>query len=304
MEASNKHVVTGAYGFSGRSITRRLLAEGRQVTTLTNHPMKDDEFSGRISDLPFNFDKPDELEKSLIGADVLYNTYWVRFPHKGATHNSAVDNTKVLFQAAKRAGVKKVVHVSIANPSADSPYPYYRGKALLEQALIESGMEYAILRPTVLFGGQGILINNIAWFMRHLPVFVVPGSGQYKIQPVFVDDLADLAIREGSASGSTILDAVGPEVFTFNEMAKAIRGAIHSRALILNLPAGLAFRMSQLLGAVVGDVVMTKDEVGGLMDNLLVSASPATCTTRLSTWLAESSDWLGKKYMSELKRHY
>lgn len=304
MEASRKHVVTGAYGFSGRSITRRLLDQGKQVMTLTNHPVQDDEFSGRISTAPFNFDKPDELEKSLSGADVLYNTYWIRFPHNGITYDSAVENTKRLFEAAKRAGVKKIVHVSIANPSIDSPYPYYHGKAILEQALIESGIPYAILRPTVLFGSQGILINNIAWFMRHLPAFVVPGSGQYKIQPVFVDDLADLAVREGAASGSTILDAVGPEIFTFNEMVKAIRSAINSRALVINLPAGLALLMSKVLGAVVGDVVMTSDEVKGLMDNLLASASPATCSTKLSLWLDESSDWLGKKYMSELKRHY
>lgn len=304
MGASDKYVVTGAYGFSGRSITRILLNQGKQVTTLTNHPIQNDEFSGRISSVPLNFDKPDELEKNLADADVLYNTYWVRFPHNGVTYDSAVENTKTLFQAAKRAGVKKIVHVSIANPSADSPYPYYRGKAILERSLVESGIPYAILRPTVLFGSQGILINNIAWFMRHLPMFVVPGSGLYNIQPVYVDDLAEMAVREGAASENAILDAVGPEVYTFNELVKAIRNAINSRALILNHPAGLALMMSRVLGAVVGDIVLTRDEVGGLMDNLLVSTSPATCDTKLSVWLTQNSDWLGKKYMSELKRHY
>lgn len=304
MAVSEKHVVTGAFGFTGRSIARRLLSDGKQVLTLTNHPSRDDEFGGKVDVAPFEFDQPDALTASLRGADVLYNTYWVRFPHGGLTYDAAVENTMALIRAAVDAGVRKMVHVSIANPSDDSPYPYYRGKAALERAIKESGLQYTILRPTVIFGKQGILINNIAWFLRHMPVFAIPGSGQYRLQPVFAEDLADMAVREGAAQTRSTLDAVGPETYTFEELLRLIARTVGSHTILIKTPAGLALKLSQVFGLLVGDVVMTRDEVGGLMDDLLVSSAPPTCTTLLSEWMTENAGWLGKTYMSELRKHY
>jgi uncharacterized protein YbjT (DUF2867 family) len=94
----------------------------------------------------------------------------VRFPHGTSTFETAVQNTRTLIQAAKDAGIQRIIHVSIANPSLDSPLEYYSGKAKLERAVMDAGLSYAILRPTVIFGTEDILINNIAWFIRHFPV--------------------------------------------------------------------------------------------------------------------------------------
>jgi uncharacterized protein YbjT (DUF2867 family) len=253
---------------------------------------------------PFNFDDPAELTKSLQGATTLYNTYWVRFSHGRITFEKAVQNTITLIRAAEEAGVRKIVHVSITNASEDSPLLYFRGKGRLEKAIMQSRLSYGIIRPTVIFGTEDILINNIAWILRTFPVFAVPGSGDYRLQPVFAEDMAEMAVSAAHQEGNVILDAVGPEVYTFNELVRLIAEKIRSAARIIHVPPRLALSLSKLIGYVVDDVVLTRDEVAGLMANLLVSDGPPTGETRLSNWLGQNADSVGTRYASELARHY
>jgi uncharacterized protein YbjT (DUF2867 family) len=296
------HAVTGAFGYSGKYITQRLLAQGRTVITLTNSPDRANDFAGRLSVFPFNFDRPDELARSLRGVEVLYNTYWVRFNHRLFKHADAVQNTLVLFQAAREAGVKRVVHISITNPSEDSPLEYFSGKARLEKALIGSGLSYAILRPTVLFGKEDILINNIAWTLRRLPVFGVFGDGSYKLQPIDVEDLADLAMVQGSGMDSIIINAIGPETFTYRELVETIGRLIGARRPVIGVPPWLGYWASQVIGAAVGDVLLTRPEIKGLMANLLYVDSPAAGSTRLTQWIEANAATLGRRYTNELER--
>jgi len=214
------HAVTGAFGYSGRYIAARLLEAGHELITLTNSTGRPNPFGERVRPAPFSFDNPAALERTLQGVDVLYNTYWVRFNHRDFTHAQAVQNTLTLFEAARRAGVRRVVHVSITNPSENSPLEYFRCKAKLELALLESGLSHAILRPAVLFGREDILINNIAWSLRRFPVFPVFGDGSYRLQPIYVDDLAELAVAQGRQSGNAIVNAIGPETFTYRELIR------------------------------------------------------------------------------------
>ena len=296
------HAVTGAFGYSGRYIARRLLAEGEPVITLTNSPQRAGDLEGRVQAFPLRFDHPGELEASLRGARVLYNTYWVRFNHRLFTHAEAVRNTRALFEAAKRAGVERVVHVSITNPSESSPLEYFRGKAILERALRESGLSYAILRPTVLFGREDILINNIAWALRHLPIFGVFGDGRYRLQPIYVDDLAALAVLQGARREPATVEAIGPETYAYRDLARMIAERIGVRRPVVSVPPWLGLWAARLIGAFVGDVVITREEIEGLMSGLLyVDASPAG-PTRLSEWVSENRDSLGAGYSSELAR--
>ena len=304
MDAGAMDVVTGAFGYTGKYITRRLLSQGRRVRTLTGHPERPNPFGAQVDAAPFQFDRPDALAESLRGAATLYNTYWVRFAHGGTTFEEAIRNTQTLFAAAAAAGVRGLVHVSISNPSEDSPLPYFRGKAILERALAQSGLSQAIIRPTVIFGPEDILINNIAWILRRFPVFAVPGAGQYRMQPVFVEDMAEICVDAGRRDDDLVMDAVGPEVFSFEELVRLIARTIGSRAWIGHAPAGMALLLSRLVGAAVGDVVLTADEVKGLMANLLVSAGPPTGRTRLSDWLAENAGTVGAHYASEVRRHF
>lgn len=297
-------VVTGAFGYTGRYITDRLLSLGHAVRTLTNHPKCEHPLRDTIETLPLRFDTPSELTRSLCGASTLYNTYWVRFPHGQIGFEKAIENTKTLIKAAKEADVRRIVHISITNPDVTSPLPYFRGKAVLENTIVESGLSYAIIRPTVIFGREDILVNNIAWLLRRFPVFGVPGSGQYRLQPIFVEDLAKIAVQSGEQRATVVLDAVGPEVFSFDEFVRIIAQAIGSSAKIIHLSPGLALVITKLIGWFVGDVMLTHDEVKGLMSSLLVSSNTPTAQTRFSDWVQAYASDLGMEYASELVRHY
>jgi len=299
-----KIAVTGAFSYSGKYITRRLLAKGEEVITLTNHPNRPDPFDGKVKAFPLNFQNEEELTSNLRGVDVLVNTYWVRFDKGNNTQPQAVENTKTLVDAAAKSGVKRIVHISITNPSADSHLPYFWGKAANEKAVIDSGMSYAILRPTVLFGKEDILINNIAWLLRHLPVFGLPGDGSYKLSPVYVDDLAELAADAVYKKENYIWDAVGPDEFTFKEMVQLIGEKVHATRLLIPLPPLLALWAAQCLSLFVKDVMLTPEEVDGLMSNLLVSKDPPLCRTSLRNWLKENKSTIGSQYASELARHF
>jgi uncharacterized protein YbjT (DUF2867 family) len=296
------HVVTGAFGYSGSYIAARLLESGLRVRTITNSLDRASPLQGRIEAHPFNFERPERLVASLRGAAVLYNTYWVRFNAKEFQHSVALENSLTLFRAANEAGVQRVVHVSITNPSEDSALEYFRDKAVLERALRESGLSYAILRPTVLFGEQDILINNIAWLLRHLPVFGVFGSGQYRLQPMFVDDLASLAVEQGTRRESVVINAIGPETFTFRSLVGTIGQAIGWVRPTVSVPPSLGLGLGWALGHLLGDVVITKAEIEGLMAELLFVDGPPAGTTPLSTWARAHSSTLGIHYSSELAR--
>jgi NADH dehydrogenase len=299
---SQKHVITGAFGYSGSYIAARLLDQGVEVHTLTNSAGRSHRLRDRMTASPLAFDDSEVLRKGLEGADVLYNTYWVRFNHKGFSHTEAVEGTLRLFDAARAAGVGRVVHISITNPSEESRLEYFSGKARLERALKESGLAYTILRPAVLFGGQDILVNNIAWMLRRLPVFGVFGDGSYRLQPIHVDDLAELAIEEAGRTENRVVDAIGPETFSFRELATRIGEIIGCARPVVSVPPALGYAVARTLGLLLRDVVLTRDEIDGLMQGLLCTDSPPAGRTALTDWARDHADVLGRRYASELAR--
>jgi len=297
-------VITGAFSYTGKYATRLLLDRGYKVRTLTSHPDRETPFGTQVQAFPYNFDRPAQLADTLRGASTLINTYWVRFRHGESNFETAVRNTRTLINAAKEAGVKRIVHVSIANPSPQSPLAYYRGKAQLEQTVVASGLSYAILRPTVIFGAEDILINNIAWFVRRLPLFGIPGDGCYGVRPIYVEDMARLIADASARQDNSVLNAVGPESFTFEELVRTIATQVGSPVRLVHLPMPLAYVSTALVGWFVQDVVLTWEEYRGLMDNLLAPEGPSTGQVRLSQWLSEHSQQVGRQYASEVARHF
>lgn len=296
-------VVTGAFSYSGAAITRRLTEAGRRVRTLTGHPTRAGDRSG-VEVRPLDFDDPARLVTDLVGVTTLFNTYWVRFPYRGVDHDLAVENSRTLFRAARRAGVRKVVHVSILHPDAASPYSYFRGKALVERALAESGLAHAVLRPSVLFDEHGVLLNNIAWLLRRLPVFAVGGRGSYRVRPIHVQDLAALAVEAAAWPDDRVVDAVGPDRPTFLELVETIRAAVGSRSPVVPVPGPLLVGASKVLGAVLGDVLLTPDEYRSMVDGLADSDAAPTGTVEVTSWIAEHGHALGTRYANELDLHF
>jgi len=301
---SDLDAVTGAFSFTGGFIARRLLAAGRRVRTLTNHPHRPGADGMDVEVAPLQFNDRETLVESLRGVDVLYNTYWIRFPHQNTGFGDAIANTRRLMGAAAAAGVRKVVHISVSNPSPDSPLPYYAGKAQTEVVVRESGLPWAVVRPTLIFGQGDVLMNNIAWLLRRFPVFFVPGNGHYRVQPVAGEDVAEIAIWAASVPENVTVDAAGPEIIAYAELVESIAIAIHHTRTLFFSPPRLTTFASRFLSRFVNDVILTPEELTGLMDELLVSKELPRGRTRLDDWLLRSHDTLGQKYASELDRHF
>jgi uncharacterized protein YbjT (DUF2867 family) len=297
-------VVTGAFSYTGSFIARRLLESGRRVRTLSRAAEPEHPLAPGVEFTRLDFSRPDELADAMRGAQTLYNTYWIRFPRGRQTFDTAVENTRTLLEAAVSAGVQRVVHVSVSNPSADCPLPYYRGKAAAEDVVRSCGISHAIVRPTLVVGRGDILINNIAWMLRRLPLFVVPGDGRYRLQPVAAEDVAGLAVEFGLTDGDLIRDAAGPDVLEFNELVSLIDDAVGGRARISHLPVGLAIPLGRAAGLVLRDVPLTRDEVRGLELGLLVSSEPPAGRMRFSDFVRENANALGRTYESELARNF
>jgi uncharacterized protein YbjT (DUF2867 family) len=298
--------VTGAFSYSGGVIAGRLLDAGYEVVTLSRGPAPPGHrLSGRIAVEPLQFRDQDALMRALAGSEVLFNTYWIRFGRGGATFAGAVERSRVLFEAARRAGVGKIVHLSVTNPSADSPLGYFRGKAAVERALAETMPDHAVIRPSLVFGGrEEILVNNMAWLLRRLPVYAVPGDGRYRVQPVSVEDVADLALAAAEGTGASVTDAVGPEVYSFDEFLRLLGRTVAGRARLVHLPPPVVVTLGGLLGRVMGDVMITREELAALTSELLVSSGQPTGTRSFAGWLPGQADWLGRRYANELRRNW
>jgi NADH dehydrogenase len=297
-------VVTGAFSFSGAVIARRLLSEGHQVRTLTGHPERAPADSP-VEVAPLQFADEAALIRALTGAHTLYNTYWVRFAHGRVTHESAVANSRVLFAAAAAAGVQRVVHVSITNPSPTAADSYFRGKWQVEQALAESGVpSHAIARPAILFGRGGVLLNNIAWLLRRLPVFAIGGRGDYRLRPIHVDDLAALCVGLGARPDNVVVDAVGPESVTFRQLVETIRTAVGSRSMLVPVPGAAIPAFAAILGIALRDTLLTPQEYRSMAAGLADSSGPSTGTIAVTDWIREHGDQLGVRYASELDLHF
>jgi NADH dehydrogenase len=303
IESPGIAVVTGAFSYTGSAVAKSLLARGFVVRTLTNRraPMNDP--GDPIATYPLQFDDRGRLGEAMRGASVLVNTYWVRYPYVGVSFDEAVHNTEILLRSAREAGVERVVHVSVSNPSPDSPLAYYRGKAEAEALVRAAGLSYAIVRPTLVVGPHDILVNNIAWFLRRFPVFGMPGSGAYRVQPVMLEDVGELLAGAAMSRDDMTFDAAGPDVIAFEGFVRAIAVAIGHRRRIVHLPPELPLAVLHVAGWAVREVILSSEELRGLMSECLVSQEPPRGTKSVLAWLQENGRELGGAYSSELDRH-
>jgi len=299
-------VVTGAFSYSGRAAARSLLARGWRVRTLTGRatPIRPFDGADAVERARLQFGDPDALVAALRGADVLVNTYWIRYPHGGLRFDDAVGNSAVLLASAATAGVGRVVHLSVANPKDDDRLDYYRGKAQVEAVVGGMGIPHAIVRPMLVVGPGDILINNIAWCLRRFPVFAMPGAGSYRVQPVLLDDLGEIVADAAEARGDATFDAAGPETLSFEALVAKVGAAIGRSRRIAHVPPPVALGLLKVISAFVGEVVLSRQELDGLMEERLVSAEPPRGTGRATEWIAAHGAELGLSYASEVKRHF
>jgi uncharacterized protein YbjT (DUF2867 family) len=298
-------VVTGAFSYTGSHIAARLLADGERVRTLSRRPDPTHPLSARVEHGALQFTDPDRLEDDLSGATTLYNTYWIRFPRDATTWDDVLANTRRLVRAAAEAGVRRVVHLSVTGARDDSPLPYYAFKARAERVVCQAGLQsYAILRPTLVFARDDVLLNNIAWLLRRLPVFTIPGTGAYRVQPVAAEDVAELAVALGRRDDDATVDAAGPDALSFAALVRMVRAATGARCRLVQAPGRVALGLAGAAGTLRGDALVTADELAGVMAELLVSHDPPAGRRRLADWLAAEGPALGRAFVSERDRNW
>lgn len=290
-------VITGAFSYTGAAVANELLRRKYDVRTLTNRS------SDKIPSAPLKFER-EHLESQLHGVETFINTYWIRLPYGGQTFDTAVDNSRMLIDAAKNAGVKRFVHISVSNAEKGTNLGYYRGKDQVERYLRESGLPYSIVKPTLIVGPGDVLTNNIAWFLRKLPFFAVPGGGHYRIQPVMLSEVARITADAAEASGNVEVDAAGQEILSFRAYVKMIARACKKRRWVFGAPTWMALPALRLVGLFLRDIILTREEVLGLKQELLVTSSSPLGKESVMDWLVENGQNLGRNYANDLNRHF
>lgn len=248
---------------------------------------------------PHAFGDPDALAAAFEGVRTFYNTYWIR-TGDSTGYASAVARSKELIDAATAAGVERIVHLSVLGASADAPYPYFRAKAEVEEHGRNSGVAFAAVRPALIFGGSSALLSNLAWMLRRLPVMGVAGDGTYRVRPVHVDDVADICVdlgaRDPTELDGTVVDAVGPDRPTYDELVRHVRTAVGGRARMVHLPVPAVIFGARVLGWVLEDEVLTRDELVSTMAGIADTDGPATGSTSVIEWLYRRGDSLGRTW--------
>ncbi len=292
-------VVTGAFSYTGAAVAREFHRRGWRVHTLTNRAAPAG--NGPITVSPLRFEL-DHLRRELSGADAFVNTFWIRFPWRGQNFDTAVDSSRLLLDAARGAG--RVVHVSVSNAVLGASLGYYRGKATIEAYLRASTLSYAIVRPTLVVGAGDVLTNNIAWLLRTFPLFLMPGGGRYRLQPVTLADTARIIADAVETRDNVEVDAAGPEIFSFGQYIRLVAAACGLRPLIVNAPNWLALAALRMVRPLVRDVVLTREELLGLEQELLLSHAPPLGQESVADWLRANGAAFGRSYVNDLSRHF
>ena len=298
---SRRVVITGPFSYIGAAVARELGRRGWTIHGLTNRLRPAG--AEAITVAPLTFESV-HLERELRGADALVSTYWIRLPHAGQGFDTAVANSRILFAAAARARVGRLVSVSVSNADVSSSLGYYRGKAQVDAAVRRAGLPHAIVRPTLVVGPQDVLTSNIAWFLRRFPFFPVPDGGRYRVQPVTLDDAGRVVADAVETRGDLEVDAAGPEIMTFAEYVRKVARACGVRRWIVSAPVWLSLLALRLLGLFLRDVVLTREELEGLAQEKLLSHQPPRGAESVTAWLRANGTTLGRRYVNDLDRHF
>lgn len=264
-------LVTGGSGFIGRRVVARLAEAGRPVRVLARGQRQADLPQG-VERLPGNVATGEGLAEAMEGVERVVHLVAIIRETRGQTFDGVIrGGTERVVEAARAAAVKKLVHVSAIGARDDPTYPYLHAKWRAEQAVMGSGLNYTILRPSIVFGEGDEFINALAALVRGNPLVPIAGEGKTRFQPIWVEDVVTCIVaclEDGSHDGE-VVEIGGPEHLTYKEMVDAVQEALGRRRPKLHIPLALMKPLARAMEAVLPRPPVTVEQLKMLaLDNV------------------------------------
>ena len=238
-------LVTGATGFLGQRVVRELLARRHQVRCLIHSPGKERVFDHRTVEVHYgSILSPDALKQAFYDVQSVVHLVGIIRAGRGATFDGIHrQGTANVATAARDAGARELIYVSALGATSDASYPYFHSKRQAELQVIDSGLEYTILRPSVLFGEGDEFLTALAGLVRLGPVTPVIGGGRNRMQPVAADDVARcVAASVGNSTVKRkIIELGGPHRLSYNALLDEVALAMGKRVRRLHIPTPLVW---------------------------------------------------------------
>jgi NADH dehydrogenase len=267
--------VAGASGFIGRNLIKALADSGHEVAALYNSRSPSQPFPDAISWLKANIHSVNELTAAFENVQVVYHLVGIIAETRQLTfEKTVVGGTANIIEAARRNSVGKIIYLSALGTSPDAPTKYFQAKWNAEEAVRKSGMEYVILRPSVIFGPEDKFINTLARLIKFSPIVPIIGNGRQMLQPIFVRDLTSIMISalENSRAAYKTIEFGGPEKLEFRRLVEIIKNVLNKERVNFYIPNWLAVLMAGILENIMKPSPLTRDqlkmlEIGNVVDN-------------------------------------
>lgn len=260
-------LVTGASGYIGRHLVARLVQEGEKPRCLVRNVKRAASIlpAAGIELVQGDTTQSASLEDAVQGIETIVHAAFLtadrkeRAPHQYEKTN--VEGTANLIQAAKKAGVRRIIEISGLGTRPDKPGSYMQGRYLAEQMLKESGLDWTIIQPSVLFGKDAPFIKGLTDLIHTSPVVPLIGGGKIQFQPIYVEDVVTVilhVLHEPERTRNKTYTIGGPEYYTFTQVIDLLLHTMHTKRLKAPAPRPLVGVGAAVMEAVLPKPPLTK----------------------------------------------
>ncbi len=259
-----KIAVTGGTGFVGRNLVNRLLSDNHEITILANRQSAKELFGKKVRAVSGSVHNFSDLIPAFQESQVVYHLVGIiAETRKNTFEKTVAEGTKNIVAACREAGVKKIIYLSSLGTSANAQSAYHKTKYLAEQSVINSGLEWVIFRSSIIYGKGDGFLTIMSKIIRMLPFVPIFGDGEYKLQPIHINDLTEVmaAAAMDSRAVGQIIDLGGPEQLEYVQVINYLKQALGKKRLNFHIPFGVIKPMAVLMELFLKPAPLTRDQL-------------------------------------------